>query len=143
MSPVRNENLIFLSPRQKSNDVAEEENPYGRKTHNINAQNYSLTRLLSYFIKRILSATPINQKKTVTNSIKNQSYIHPTTLVNKSNFTEIRSSLTFDSSGKCTNAFKTLITSQMLKTAYETIKSSPGNMVHGSDKQTLDKITPA
>ena len=53
---------------------------------------------------------------------------------------KLRKLLQFDSTGKCTNAFSILASTEMLKTAYETIKSNPGNMVHMPDKDTLDGL---
>jgi hypothetical protein len=54
----------------------------------------------------------------------------------------LRSLLQYDSNGKCVNAFKILHRKEILELAYETIKSKPGNMVRGTDKKTLDGITP-
>jgi retron-type reverse transcriptase len=54
---------------------------------------------------------------------------------------DIRSKLRFDEQGRCVNAFQVLNSPDMLKLAYETIKSNPGNMVRGSDNETLDGIT--
>lgn len=54
----------------------------------------------------------------------------------------LRSLLQYDSNGKCINAFKILHRKEILELAYETIKSKPGNMVRGTDKKTLDGITP-
>jgi hypothetical protein len=42
--------------------------------------------------------------------------------------------------GKCINAFQVIYNSDILKVAYETIKSNSGNMVRGTDKETLDGI---
>lgn len=42
--------------------------------------------------------------------------------------------------GKCINAFQILSDPNILYQAYNTIKSKPGNMVHGTDKKTLDGI---
>lgn len=42
--------------------------------------------------------------------------------------------------GKCINAFQILSNPKILYQAYNIIKSKPGNMVHGSDKKTLDGI---
>ena len=53
----------------------------------------------------------------------------------------IRNQLEYDDSGKCINAFKILSDKSCLRDAYETIKSNPGNMVVGSDKETLDGIS--
>lgn len=53
----------------------------------------------------------------------------------------LRKKLTHDEDGKCTNALQILATPEVLKIAYETIKSKPGNMVEGSDKETLDGIS--
>jgi hypothetical protein len=52
----------------------------------------------------------------------------------------IREHLTFDSDGKCNNAFKVATHPAVLKLAYETIKSKPGNMVPGSNEETLDGL---
>ena len=53
----------------------------------------------------------------------------------------ILSRLRKDSDGKYTNVFKTLSDSRILKLAYETIKSKPGNMVRGTTRETLDGIS--
>jgi hypothetical protein len=53
----------------------------------------------------------------------------------------ILSLLRKDSNGKYCNVFETLTSVEVLKLAYETIKSKPGNMVRGSTKETLDGIT--
>jgi len=53
----------------------------------------------------------------------------------------IREQLTFDEAGRCTNAFQVLSKKETLIAAYESIKSKPGNMTLGSDKETLDGIT--
>lgn len=58
----------------------------------------------------------------------------------KFNTSELRKLLKYDKSGRCTNAFQVLTESDMLKIAYETIKSNPGNMVKGSDPKTLDGL---
>jgi hypothetical protein len=53
----------------------------------------------------------------------------------------ISSLLRFGPDGKCTNAFETLCSVQVLRLAYETIKSKPGNMVKGVTSETLDGIS--
>lgn len=53
----------------------------------------------------------------------------------------IRPLLRYDEEGRCTNAFEVISNPDILKIAYETIKSKPGNMVRGSDNVTLDGIT--
>lgn len=53
----------------------------------------------------------------------------------------ILSLLRKDSNGRYCNVFETLTSVQILKLAYETIKSKPGNMVRGTTKETLDGIT--
>jgi len=52
----------------------------------------------------------------------------------------IRDKLKFDSSGKCINPFEIVCDVNILLLAYNSIKSKPGNMVKGSDKETLDGI---
>jgi len=52
----------------------------------------------------------------------------------------LRMLLSYDNSGKCNNAFKLLSRDDILKIAYNSIKSKPGNMVRGSDRETLDGI---
>lgn len=52
----------------------------------------------------------------------------------------ILNKLKFNEEGKCTNAFKILSDPEILKIAYLMIKSKPGNMTEGVDKQTLDGI---
>lgn len=43
--------------------------------------------------------------------------------------------------GKCVNAIEVISSPQILKMAYEMIKSNPGNMTKGSDDETLDGIS--
>jgi group II intron reverse transcriptase/maturase len=52
----------------------------------------------------------------------------------------IKSRLHFDSEGRCLNAFKILSDPKILLMAYESIKSAPGNMVTGTDTETIDGI---
>ena len=49
--------------------------------------------------------------------------------------------LTYDKEGRCNNAYKTLTNINVLHTAYMKIKSEPGNMTPGPDKETLDGIS--
>jgi len=58
----------------------------------------------------------------------------------KIDITNLRGMLKYDSSGRCINAFQLIARTDFLKLAYEIIKSKPGNMVHGSDKLTLDGL---
>jgi hypothetical protein len=53
----------------------------------------------------------------------------------------ILSLLRFNADGKCSNAFEVISSVQVLKLAYETIKSKPGNMVRGVTPETLDGIS--
>jgi group II intron reverse transcriptase/maturase len=53
----------------------------------------------------------------------------------------ITEKLTYNQKGKCTNAFKILSDPGTLKMAYESIKSKHGNMVQGTDSETLDGIS--
>lgn len=46
-----------------------------------------------------------------------------------------------DSEGRCINAFKVLSNPGILKLAYESIKSKSGNMVRGTDNETLEGIS--
>ena len=48
--------------------------------------------------------------------------------------------LRYDDQGRCVNAFTVLSNERMLKLAYELGKSNPGNMVKGTDEETLDGI---
>jgi retron-type reverse transcriptase len=48
--------------------------------------------------------------------------------------------LVFDDRGRCTNALKVIKDKTVLMTAYNNIKSKPGNMTPGTDKITLDGI---
>jgi retron-type reverse transcriptase len=50
-------------------------------------------------------------------------------------------SLKTDERGRCTNAFKVLSNPGTLKLAYESIKSKSGNMVRGTDCETLDGLS--
>lgn len=53
----------------------------------------------------------------------------------------INSLLKFGEDGKCINAFKVVSSVQVLRLAYESIKSKPGNMVRGVNSETLDGIS--
>jgi group II intron reverse transcriptase/maturase len=53
----------------------------------------------------------------------------------------IKRGLKFDEKNRCINAFRIASNAGILKMAYNSIKSKPGNMVHGSDKETLDGIS--
>jgi hypothetical protein len=53
----------------------------------------------------------------------------------------LRKRLRWEKPGVCNNAFQIIYDPEILKIAYETIKSNPGNMVRGTDKTTLDGIT--
>ena len=53
----------------------------------------------------------------------------------------ILSMLRTDPDGKVNNVFEVMSSPQILRLAYETIKSKPGNMVRGVTNQTLDGIT--
>lgn len=72
----------------------------------------------------------IMTKKKLKNSLIG-SWVHPS----------ISHKLIFDSDNKCTNAFTLCTHPEALRIAYDMIKSHPGNMVHGSDRETLDGIT--
>ena len=48
--------------------------------------------------------------------------------------------LKYDQFGRCENAFQLASSVEFLKLGYDLIKSKPGNMVHGSDRQTLDGL---
>lgn len=52
----------------------------------------------------------------------------------------LREMLVFDEQGRCVNAFKVLSDIMVLQNAYDKIKSKPGNMSPGSDKETLDGL---
>ena len=45
------------------------------------------------------------------------------------------------SGGKCVNAYEIISNPLTLRTAYEMIKSKPGNMTRGTDTETLDGIS--
>lgn len=53
----------------------------------------------------------------------------------------IKDKLEYDPNGKCINAFQILSNPEILVYAYNSIKSNPGNMVHGSDQETLDGLS--
>lgn len=53
----------------------------------------------------------------------------------------IKERLRIDENGKCTNAFSLISTPEIIKIAYESMKSKAGNMVPGTDKETLDGIS--
>lgn len=59
----------------------------------------------------------------------------------KFRYTEFRKQLKFDKDGRCLNAFTIAASPDTLKLGYDLIKSNPGNMVRGSDQQTLDGIS--
>lgn len=48
--------------------------------------------------------------------------------------------LVYNESNRCVNAFTVASDPVVLRLAYECIKSKPGNMVRGSDSQTLDGL---
>jgi len=52
----------------------------------------------------------------------------------------LRRLLQFNDDGKCTNAYKLLTRTDILKISYNSIKSKPGNMVRGVDRETLNSI---
>jgi hypothetical protein len=52
----------------------------------------------------------------------------------------LKEMLVFDETGRCINAFQVIQDTMVLMTAYDKIKSNPGNMVSGVDKETLDNI---
>jgi hypothetical protein len=52
----------------------------------------------------------------------------------------LKDMLVFDETGRCINAFQAIQNVKVLMSAYDKIKSNPGNMVSGVDKETLDKI---
>lgn len=54
---------------------------------------------------------------------------------------KIREQLKFNSDGKCINAFEIISNIGTLVDAYETIKNKSGNMVPGTDEETLDGIS--
>lgn len=56
-------------------------------------------------------------------------------------YTYIKQRLRFNNSGKCTNAFQIISDPEVIKLAYEMIKSKPGNMTKGVDSITLDGIS--
>lgn len=49
--------------------------------------------------------------------------------------------VTYNSKGKCNNGYDLLCQIKVLQSAYMKIKSQPGNMTPGSDKETLDGIS--
>jgi hypothetical protein len=52
----------------------------------------------------------------------------------------LREMLAYDEQGRCINAFQVLSDISVLKSAYDVIKSKPGNMTPGVDRETLDGI---
>lgn len=74
----------------------------------------------------------LNMKnKNMSDTKINSNYVYPL----------VSSRLIFDSENKCTNAFLLCSHPEILKLSYNMIKSNPGNMVHGSDRETLDGIS--
>ena len=65
---------------------------------------------------------------------------YPTKSVKNFSYSRIRRMLKFDQNGKCVNAFQLASSTEFLKLGYDLIKSKPGNMVHGSDRLTLDGL---
>lgn len=53
----------------------------------------------------------------------------------------LRELVTYNSEGLCDNAYNLITRVEVLQTAYMRIKSEPGNMTPGSDKETLDGIS--
>lgn len=53
----------------------------------------------------------------------------------------IANKIVLNSDNKCTNAFLLCTEPETLRIAYEMMKSNPGNMVQGTDKETLDGIS--
>lgn len=53
---------------------------------------------------------------------------------------DIKDKLTLQEDGRCTNAFKLISDKEILKAAYNKLKSKPGMMTKGSDEETLDGI---
>lgn len=49
--------------------------------------------------------------------------------------------VTYNSNGKCNNAYNLICLTEVLQTAYMRIKSAPGNMTPGADSETLDGIS--
>lgn len=49
--------------------------------------------------------------------------------------------LMWDDDGKCTNAYRVLCKKEIIQAAYMRIKSEPGNLTPGQDKETLDGIS--
>jgi retron-type reverse transcriptase len=63
-------------------------------------------------------------------------------MINEKDVTStIRQLLKYDDNGRCTNAFLVMSDPRVLRIAYESIKSNPGNMVKGTDDETLDGLT--
>ena len=79
----------------------------------------------------------------INNPFKNQTFIQKLKKV-KPEFDDfysiIREKMVFNTEGKCINSFEILSDVNILSLAYNSIKSKPGNMVKGSDKETLDGI---
>jgi len=87
----------------------------------------------------ISTATPslqeviLKKKPSSVNSVNSNHKLTPAEI--------ILSLLRFDPDGKASNVFEIMSSTQVLRLAYETIKSKPGNMVRGTTKQTLDGIS--
>jgi retron-type reverse transcriptase len=63
-------------------------------------------------------------------------------MFNEKNVTQtIRQLLEYNQEKRCTNAFLVMSDPRILRLAYETIKSNPGNMVKGTDHLTLDGLS--
>lgn len=80
---------------------------------------------------RIMTQTGLeNTEPTITTKRNNR----------KEKIIDLRQLLQFDETGRCNNAFKLMTRKDVLQVAYNSIKSKPGNMVRGSDRETLDGI---
>jgi len=76
-----------------------------------------------------ITPPPVIKNPSVASKLKR---INPITL--------IRGLLRFEN-GKCVNILEIASSVEILKIAYETIKSKPGNMSRGTNKETLDGIS--
>lgn len=99
---------------------------------------YSLGLINIENVKNKVNKTNLTNKKRIIENIK-ASIIHSPEKIDYHEYLKER--LQYDLSGRCTNAFTTLTELYALEMSYNSIRSNPGNMVPGTDKETLDGIS--
>ena len=74
------------------------------------------------------------------NEVQKRKYCSKSLAVRKNGGESLEQLLKFDENGRCINAYDTLRSFDVLAASYQKIKSNPGNMTPGIDKETLDGI---